>query len=228
MPGFVCRWAFLEFPALLHPEPSRTGDLIPEPPFSSGTPTPTCWGCSSAGMAFTRRWALPSSAAAPNLNLASTRCASSRVPGGRKYRTCVCIRLSVLWPWSQQCPPDPDQQQGQTLSPAQLWGIAGGEGWGWSSAGMGMLRAFWRCDCGAQGWSSTGVRTPRAPQRCDCGVPGWSKAMTQAVSPQMSPEPGQLQPQHPDLPLDQNHLRQWQEIHRHRLCDLALRLGGEG
>lgn len=52
--------------------------------------------------------------------------------------------------------------------------------------------------------------------------------MTQAVSPQMSPEPGQLQPQHPDLPLDQNHLRQRQEIHRHRLCDLALRLGGEG
>lgn len=87
MPGFVCRWAFLEFPALLHPEPSGTGDLIPEPPFSSGTPTPTCWGCSSAGMAFTRRWALPSSAAAPSLNLASTRCASSHVPGGRKYRT---------------------------------------------------------------------------------------------------------------------------------------------
>ena len=38
----------------------------------------------------------------------------------------VCIRLSVLSPGSQQCPPEP--HQGQLLSPAQLWGIAGGEG----------------------------------------------------------------------------------------------------
>lgn len=52
--------------------------------------------------------------------------------------------------------------------------------------------------------------------------------MTQAVSPQMSPEPGWLQPQHPDLRLDQVHLRQRQEVHRHRLRDLALRLGGAG
>ena len=52
--------------------------------------------------------------------------------------------------------------------------------------------------------------------------------MTQAVSPQMSPEPGRLQPQHPDLRLDQVHLRQRQEVHRHRLRDLALRLGGGG
>ncbi|KAM6316260.1 uncharacterized protein O3Q21_008923 [Podargus strigoides] len=44
----------------------------------------------------------------------------------------------------------------------------------------------------------------------------------------MSPEPGGLQPQHPDLQLDQVHLRQWQEVDRHRLCDLALSLGGRG
>ncbi|KAM6317517.1 uncharacterized protein O3Q21_008530 isoform 1-T3 [Podargus strigoides] len=44
----------------------------------------------------------------------------------------------------------------------------------------------------------------------------------------MSPEPGGLQPQHPDLQLDQVHLRQRQEVHRRRLRDLALSLGGRG
>ncbi|KAM6335381.1 uncharacterized protein O3Q21_002065 [Podargus strigoides] len=44
----------------------------------------------------------------------------------------------------------------------------------------------------------------------------------------MSPEPGGLQPQHPDLQLDQVHLRQRQEVHRHCLRDLALSLGGRG
>ncbi|KAM6323284.1 uncharacterized protein O3Q21_005909 isoform 1-T2 [Podargus strigoides] len=44
----------------------------------------------------------------------------------------------------------------------------------------------------------------------------------------MSPEPGGLQPQHPDLQLDQVHLRQRQEVHRRRLRDLALSLGGQG
>lgn len=49
----------------------------------------------------------------------------------------------------------------------------------------------------------------------------------------MPPEPGWPQHQHPDLHLDQVHLRPWQEIHRHRLRDLALRLppsrlGGTG
>ncbi|KAM6315568.1 uncharacterized protein O3Q21_009143 [Podargus strigoides] len=44
----------------------------------------------------------------------------------------------------------------------------------------------------------------------------------------MSPEPGGLQPQHPDLQLDQVHLRQRQEAHRRRLRDLALSLGGRG
>ncbi|KAM6327198.1 uncharacterized protein O3Q21_003971 [Podargus strigoides] len=44
----------------------------------------------------------------------------------------------------------------------------------------------------------------------------------------MSPEPGELQPQHPDLQLDQVHLRQRQEVHRRRLRDLALSLGGRG
>lgn len=53
------------------------------------------------------------------------------------------------------------------------------------------------------------------------------------MSPQMPPEPGWPQHQHPDLHLDQVHLRPWQEIHRHRLRDLALRLppsrlGGTG
>ena len=70
--------------------------------------------------------------------------------------------------------------------------------------------------------------TPRAPRRWDYRAQGWSRAMTQAVSPQMSPEPGWLQPQHPDLHLDQVHLWQRQEIHRHRLRELALRLGGRG
>ncbi|KAM6301777.1 uncharacterized protein O3Q21_013395, partial [Podargus strigoides] len=44
----------------------------------------------------------------------------------------------------------------------------------------------------------------------------------------MSPEPGGLQPQHPDLQLDQVHLRQRQEVHRRRLRDLALSLAGRG
>ncbi|KAM6303607.1 uncharacterized protein O3Q21_014683 [Podargus strigoides] len=44
----------------------------------------------------------------------------------------------------------------------------------------------------------------------------------------MSPEPGGLQPQHPDLQLDQVRLRQRQEVHRHRLRDLALSLRGRG
>ncbi|KAM6319820.1 uncharacterized protein O3Q21_007477 isoform 1-T2 [Podargus strigoides] len=44
----------------------------------------------------------------------------------------------------------------------------------------------------------------------------------------MSPEPGGLQPQHPDLQLDQVHLRQRQEVHRRRLRDRALSLGGRG
>lgn len=53
------------------------------------------------------------------------------------------------------------------------------------------------------------------------------------VSPQMPPEPGWPQHQHPDLHLDQVHLRPWQEIHRYRLRDLTLRLppsrlGGTG
>lgn len=53
------------------------------------------------------------------------------------------------------------------------------------------------------------------------------------VSPQMPPEPGWPQHQHPDLHLDQVHLRPWQEIHCHGLRDLALRLppsrlGGTG
>ncbi|KAM6355108.1 uncharacterized protein O3Q21_002098 [Podargus strigoides] len=39
---------------------------------------------------------------------------------------------------------------------------------------------------------------------------------------------GGLQPQHPDLQLDQVHLRQRQEVHRRRLRDLALSLGGRG
>ncbi|KAM6301966.1 uncharacterized protein O3Q21_013522 [Podargus strigoides] len=44
----------------------------------------------------------------------------------------------------------------------------------------------------------------------------------------MSPEPGGLQPQHSDLQLDQVHLQQRQEVHRRRLRDLALSLGGRG
>ncbi|KAM6302427.1 uncharacterized protein O3Q21_013872 [Podargus strigoides] len=44
----------------------------------------------------------------------------------------------------------------------------------------------------------------------------------------MSPEPGGLQPQHPDLQPDQVHLRQRQEVHRRRLRDLALSLAGRG
>uniref|UniRef100_A0A674GG66 Uridylate-specific endoribonuclease n=1 Tax=Taeniopygia guttata TaxID=59729 RepID=A0A674GG66_TAEGU len=47
--------------------------------------------------------------------------------------------------------------------------------------------------------------------------------LPRAARPGMPPEPGRAPPQHPDLPLDQVHLRQRQEVHRHRLRDVSLR-----
>lgn len=104
-------------------------DLIPNPPSAapSGTPTLTCWGCSSAGTASTRRWAPRSLAAAPSLNLASTRCASLPDLGGRKY----CIHLSVLWPRSQRCPPVPILDLGNPMEQLSQVPLPSALGWGW-------------------------------------------------------------------------------------------------
>lgn len=55
------------------------------PSVRSGSLTLTCWPCSSTGTATIRRWAPPSSAAAPSLSLRSTPCASSPGQAKRKY-----------------------------------------------------------------------------------------------------------------------------------------------
>lgn len=137
-PGF----AWLPCPAM--------EDLIPKPlsAASSGTPTLMYWGCSSAGMASTRRWALHSSAAAPSLNLASTRCASLPDLGGRKY----CVRLSVLWPRSRRRLPVPTLDLGNPMEQLSQVPLPSALGWGWRRGDT-----LWRRWCGAELYVPTDV-----------------------------------------------------------------------
>lgn len=93
-------------------------------------------------------------------------------------------------------------------------------GWKWGCKRLRTPRTpwGWGCGMGAQGCSTVG--TPRAPNATTV----WLRAVT-GLSPQMPPEPGRAPPERADLPLDQIHLGQRQEVHRHRLRDVTLRGG---